>query len=180
MEIFVLGTLWFWVLFIASIIAITFLVEKEEGNGWGAFFTCLAFFALLYFFGSKEPVKDILRYVIHNPLSIVFAVVLYLFFGSLWSMVKWYLFLCEKRRLNLEDHNRHNDRQEEGKKRAWDPHIPKARDNKDTILMWMSWWPFSALWTLLDNPIKKLFRSIFAHMERTYDRIAERVMRALP
>jgi len=41
----------------------------------------------------------------------------------------------------------------------------------------MSWWPFSLIWTLLDDPIKKLFRAIFDYLEKTYDNMAERIMK---
>lgn len=174
MEIFLIGTLWFWLLFIVGFIVVTFCIEKEESSGWGAFLTCVAFLALLFFFGSKEPILGVLQYIAQNPLSVILMAGLYFFCGAVWSLVKWYLFLKDKRRKGLDQHHRYN----KGAATEWKPDIPKAREYMGTILMWMSWWPFSALWTLVDDPIRRAFRNIFDHLEKTYDRMAERIMKA--
>lgn len=177
MDFLVIGTLWFWLFAIAWFVLVTFCVEKEESSGWGALITSAAFVALLFFFGSREPVVSALKYIVHNPLSILLMGVLYLFCGSVWSIVKWYIFLKETRRKQLDNHRSWNEQRDPKDQRPWKPDIPKAKRHKSTIMMWMSWWPFSLIWTAVDDPIRKAFRNIYYHLEKTYDRMAERIMK---
>jgi hypothetical protein len=50
---------------------------------------------------------------------------------------------------------------------------PLARTNKSRIMMWMGYWPFSALWTMIDEPIKKAFRAIYNYISSTLQRISD-------
>jgi len=178
MDFLAIGTFWFWLAALVTLIVITFCIEKEESSGWGAFLTCVAFLALLYFFGSREPVVSMLSYAVHNPIAILLMAGLYLFLGSAWSIVKWFFFIKESKNKQWEEHVSYNSRRSEGEKTKWDPDIPTARKNKSTIMMWMSWWPFSLAWTMVNDPIRKAFRSIYMHLEATYDRMAEKIMKA--
>ena len=163
MEFLAIGTLWFWLAAIAWFIIVTFCIEKEESTGWGALLTSGAFMAALFFFGSREPVIGLLRYIADNPGTIIGAITLYLFLGISWSMMKWWFFLKGDRKRQWDSYLKYNNGAKDDTRFPWNPAIPKARDNKSTILMWMSWWPFTA---------------IFDHLERTYDRMAERIMRS--
>jgi hypothetical protein len=35
---------------------------------------------------------------------------------------------------------------------------PMPQDNKSRILLWMGYWPFSATWTLINDPLKRAWR----------------------
>lgn len=50
--------------------------------------------------------------------------------------------------------------------------IPKASDNKDKIIFWMSCWPSSVLWSIFHDLIEKTFRLIFEHLKKVYQSIA--------
>ena len=51
---------------------------------------------------------------------------------------------------------------------------PRARDYKSSILLWMSFWPLSALWTALDDLIKELFENIYQYLSSILQSIADR------
>lgn len=157
MDFLAIGTLWFWVAAVIWLVIVTFCIEKEDSSGWGALLTSGAFLALLFFFGSKDPVVNVLHYVAQNPGAILGVVTLYLFFGIAWSIVKWWFFLRENKRKQKESLDDTNKYRNPDEKTLWKPTIPKACDNKSTILMWMSWWPFSLIWTLLDDPHQETF-----------------------
>ena len=178
MSFLAFGTFWFWLMAVIVFFAITALVEIDEGNGWGAFFVSFAFVALLYFFGSKEPIESMLSYVVNNPFPTLMIVGLFFLFGAAWSIAKWFFFLKAERKKQWEDHVEYNKHALEDRKREWKPNVPTARRNKSLILMWISWWPFSMVWTLLDNPLRKAFNAIYDNLEQTYDRMAERIMKS--
>jgi hypothetical protein len=41
-------------------------------------------------------------------------------------------------------------------------------------MTWMSFWPMSLLWTLLNDPIRKLFTEIYTRISGTLQKIADR------
>lgn len=52
--------------------------------------------------------------------------------------------------------------------------IPRASDNKWRITGWVTYWPWSAAWTLINEPVRKAVKFIWRHMSSTYQRIADR------
>ncbi len=55
--------------------------------------------------------------------------------------------------------------------------IPSAVNNKARIMMWMTWWPWSALWTLLNDPIKRAFRALFQALKARFQKMSEYAFR---
>lgn len=49
---------------------------------------------------------------------------------------------------------------------------PRPNDHKSTITTWMSFWPASLFWTLLNDPIRAAFRHIYASLVRTLQDIS--------
>jgi len=49
---------------------------------------------------------------------------------------------------------------------------PKANDNKGKIIFWMSYWPFSATWTLINDPITRLYRFIYRRLGAVFEKIS--------
>lgn len=49
--------------------------------------------------------------------------------------------------------------------------------DKTRIIMWMSYWPVSALWTLINDPLHRLYNFIYNRLESVYTAIAAHVMR---
>ena len=57
--------------------------------------------------------------------------------------------------------------------------IPAVRDHKSRVTMWMVWWPWSMIWTLLNDPIRRMWRTIWKRLQKTYAQIAARAFRSI-
>ena len=176
MEILVFGTLWFWLTAaVAAILIIVFLELALTGrnseytdNGGGTWSTIvvIAFIMAYYFLGSKQDVIDIGNYIKDNPWKILGWMGMYLGVGLVWSLFKWYFFLV-KRKERLLSYST--------KKKLSKDDIPKAADNKSRIITWMTYWPFSAFWTMIDEPVKKFFRFVYSKTEKIFQKMSDLV-----
>jgi hypothetical protein len=54
---------------------------------------------------------------------------------------------------------------------------PNASKHKQSICKWIIAWPFSAIWTLIDDPIYKLVNAIFNSLKGLYQRTADSVFK---
>lgn len=52
---------------------------------------------------------------------------------------------------------------------------PSVRANKYRILTWMMFWPWSATWTIINDPVKKLFKEIFNRIKSVYENVANNI-----
>ena len=142
------------------------LSEEHDDTGGGLLATIFltGFIALYYFFGSKDHVGSIISYFIENPSAILWSFVGYLGLGVIWAFVKWYFYL--HKRVAKEMGNT-----------MITPYttvnIPIAGDNKWRIMSWMMYWPFSAVWTVINQPIKNAFNYIFIKLEGVFNSISK-------
>ena len=51
---------------------------------------------------------------------------------------------------------------------------PRPNDHKSTILTWMTFWPASLAWTMLNDPVRAAFRHIYTWLSRTLQDISNR------
>ncbi len=49
---------------------------------------------------------------------------------------------------------------------------PKAYDNKGKIVFWMSYWPFSATWTLINDPVTRFYNFLYRRLGAAFDHIS--------
>lgn len=56
---------------------------------------------------------------------------------------------------------------------------PRVRNNKRRILTWMVYWPWSMFWTVLNDPVKRLFKYIYAKMKAVYQKIVDRAFKGV-
>lgn len=54
---------------------------------------------------------------------------------------------------------------------------PSASENKERIIRWMSFWPWSLTWTLINEPIKKAFRAIYRRIQKLLQSIADKAFK---
>ena len=38
---------------------------------------------------------------------------------------------------------------------------PKVREHKSMVYLWMAYWPWSLVFTILNNPVRKIYRHIY-------------------
>lgn len=51
---------------------------------------------------------------------------------------------------------------------------PRPNDHKSTIMTWMTFWPASMTWTMLNDPVRAAFRFIYAWLSRTLQDLSNR------
>ena len=163
-ALFLFGTIWFWLLISFTWIVITITTEHEEPTIWGTV-VFAGTLVLLYFGGNSEEFKSAFVYIQQNPGKIILYFFIYLILGTIWSFVKWYFFLVEKR-----DYYKNNN---------FTIHIDHytASDNKGMIINWMIYWPLSSFWTLINHPVKRAFKFIFKRFEKQYENMANRILK---
>jgi len=54
---------------------------------------------------------------------------------------------------------------------------PKATKNKRRIVAWMAYWPFSMVGTIINDPVRRLFKFLFNTFKALYQNIADHVFR---
>ncbi len=150
------------VLAILEVLFLFIFVATEKG-AW-ATISVLLFVALSHFVAGV----DVVGMVTNNWLSIIFYSIAYLVVGSVWSFAKWFFYLRGRRTDFLE-------------RKKWDKSakidIPQASDNKSRIIRWLSYWPVSIVWTLIDDFITKIFTEIYNTFSGYYQKIADSVFK---
>lgn len=195
-TLFALGTFWFWVLVAVHFCVLLALIEYEK-TGW-ATFTMIATFAALYFLGDFNVITAALR----NPGLTAALAGGYFAAGTAWSVAKWWFFVRRCR----EDYDkqkaeflRHNGIEgtaiPDNLKTKWkeslgygygrnshrrsDNVIPKAGDHKSRIMAWMCYWPWSMVWTLINDPVKRVFKQIYLQIQGIMQSISNRAFRGV-
>jgi hypothetical protein len=187
------GTLWFWFAALIPFLILIALVENER-SGW-AMFTVIATFVALVSLGNLNW----LDWIVHHPLTIIGAFVAYVLAGMGWGVAKWSFYVAKlaakyetykaefiSKHGALTDETVSNEIRKNrgynsneltnrdffkrivGEKRLSRPNLAA---NRGRIMFWMSYWPASAVWTLLNDPITHLYRIIYAKMIRVFEGI---------
>ncbi|MDO8599090.1 MAG: hypothetical protein Q7S02_03195 [bacterium] len=176
---FAIGTFWFWTL--AVIASIILLVTAEyEKPGW-ATITCIATGVILAFFGDF----NVLTETVEHPLTALAVFGGYIVVGVLWSFGKWWFYVHRLKREYVKERNgflkgHHATSMSQALKTRWRENNqyrqfpPKAKNHRSRILTWMMYWPWSAVWTLINDPIRRLFREIFEWIQGIYEHIVQR------
>ena len=120
------------------IVAITILVEKDLGSLATLLILAVCSFIAYY---DWPTVKYVTTVVKENVFLFSATVFFYIIFGVFYSFLRWYYFVknMRKRYTNI----------------SVSP--PKASEYAADIIRWISYWPFSLVWNLINEPIKKLF-----------------------
>lgn len=176
MGLLLFGTIWFWTLLsVVAILIIWFLEDaidydrtyRDTGGGTKATVTFFIFLALCYFFGSKEQFVESLYFIKDNPGTIILMLISYVVIGVIWSIVKWYFYLQ-----GFKMHHIIRNGTENGISLR---NIPRGSQNKNRIITWMSYWPFSMIWTIINEPVRKIFKYIYSKIEGIYDKMSKSV-----
>ena len=193
-EVFVVGSLWFWLLLVAEAIVLLILLEWEQGTV--ATLTLVAALLALQFLGDV----NVAGYVVHHPWTAVLGTLGYFAVGTGWTIAKWWFYVREQRAwydelraafLRVHGYERDSVMPEglrfqwqsclasaRRKRRRLDVH-PLAAGHKAQILWWMSYWPWSATWTLLQDPVRKAFFAIYQQIAEFLQEISDKAFRGV-
>ena len=164
-TLFMMGTLWFWLLLIASVIAITALIENELNIVADIVF--VATMVALYKLGCCQQMSNIGNWIAQHWFYSILIFLGYLIAGTGYSLIKWAIFLSDGRAKLIKT-----------KSSFYSDHWTPA-NHKTKITHWMIYWPISGLWTIMSNPVKKAFDRIFDKLEFFYQNISNRIMKDL-
>jgi hypothetical protein len=130
------------------------------------------------------------QYVAAHPVNIAYGLLAYLATGTAWSIVRWYLYTkdqfhrYEEFKIKfLRSHNIFIDvipdalKDEFAEAFRWRiggfVFHPQVTENKSRIYMWMAYWPWSMLWTVLNRPIKAAFNFIYSEIRSLLQKISD-------
>lgn len=198
-ELFLFGSFWFWALVALEIIVLFLSIENEKGIL--ATISLIMFGCILQFMGDI----DFFQFACDRPLSLAAILASYFVIGSVWGVAKWWIYCLGR----LEQYNelkaefleengfdssvktvpkelrsRWNDVVTNensyigGRKRNL-KHTPLARENKAAILRWMSFWPISMIWSLINDFVKNIFKVIYRKISGFLQRIADNMFESI-
>lgn len=192
----VFGSILFWAI-VALEVGLLFYFSEKSGL---VTTLSIALFAAAMQFGFKI---EWAQWVANNWFASLIAVISYFVIGAGWSVFKWWLYVNDKfdaytdfkiawlkekglpiagpvpEELRpewvdyIDDKNRSRFRwDDEESKITSEP--PSARMNKDRIVCWMSFWPASMLWSVLNDMIVRIFNEIYRWISVTLQQISDR------
>jgi len=186
LALFLFGTFWWYGITLLFLIGAVIAIEKEEVMPaiiililYGLYFQ---FLAGVDFFG----------YLLKNPLHLLYTITAYVVCGLVWSGIKWALFVnteAEKQkdtwRYFLKNNNLPSSTKKLTlrKKRDWDSSNyhkkPMFSGNKKKITIWVTYWPLSLIWSLLNDFVKKLMHLIVIRFHKVYEAIANKAYKEI-
>jgi hypothetical protein len=183
---FLFGSLPFWIVLVLFNLLLIGLVETEK-PGWATTATVLLV-GMFWFFGDPAFGAAITA----NPLNIGLYLLAYVGIGLVWSFVKWYFYVQECRDQYLADREQFlQDRRitlnelilDDALKaefKRWLPSSryeiqPKASNNKGRITLWATYWPWSFLWSFVDDIVKNTFNWLFVRFQGLFQAISNRI-----
>jgi hypothetical protein len=187
-EVLAIGTFWFWVLIAAEMLTLVLLVENEQ-SAWATISVICTLIALQIFGGVP-----VWQFILHNPLVIVLFLAIYCLLGTGWCVAKWWLYVKDQlyryndaKRDYLENHRITGDQIPQDKWNDFMAHMgsytkygtivlrPKVREHKSMVYLWMAYWPWSFVFTILNDPVRKIYRHIYQSIHTYLQRISDHV-----
>jgi hypothetical protein len=191
-----LGSIWWY--FVTGIIVIFLIIFIEKEN----LFACLINTVIYMIFLQWVSHINIIGWSIDHPFKLLLYILGYFVIGILWSFVKWWFRVSERVDNHIKEKT--NIRVNYLKKRLFteavtiDTAIPvnlkddwirhqsccnyipeKASEHKNLIATWITYWPFSLLWSLLHDFIKQVMKKIVTMLQGVYDGITHKIEKNL-
>jgi len=178
LEFLAVGTWGFWVLLCVAAIAMSEMLDTDKPGFAG--FVALATLGALAFLGNFNPFP----WIKQNPSDAGLYVLAYFALGTTWSVVKWYFWLtrCKRKLMELKAENPNRSMSDllVYKVRSADrprSFPPKVGDYKSRIIGWMILWPASAIWTLINDPVRVVFEEIYERISGMMQGISNRIFK---
>jgi hypothetical protein len=189
LALFILGSWGFWILLaIASVIIIACINGDSGPKATVTFLIAAGLIALSNHFGWRD--------FLANWQAFAICAGLYVTLGTGWGLIKWFSFVHKIRRkfddalpkilkpysvTSLAELSK-DDKYKAMKDMAIlvygyygnaSDFPPQFSKNKSNVLFWMTFWPWSLFWTLLDDPIRRLFETIYRSLGKIGQRISD-------
>lgn len=176
---------WSWGVFVLTVIALFFFVEFDRPIG--GLFALGVGVGLLKLFGA---IDGLFGAIFAHPGYAALGLGVYLIGGVIWAVIKWTLFVIGRRERYNEARSKFlfghgkdpNGPMPDELKAEWakdyrcrENNKPNVMNHKSTIMTWMGYWPWSAVWTIINDPIRRSFRFAYARIKTSLQRVADRV-----
>jgi len=168
---------------VVDFIILVWAVE-DESPGY-CLITLLTLFALMWLMGDF----NVFEWIKENPKLFFIRLGLYIPIGVVYSVIKYTLKLTDKRRkvnriisefLDELKIKSEDDLTTEQKGRLLQKlkyeKLPSFSESTRRIIFWMAYWPWSAFWTLLNNPLRWLYEEIYERMVGSFKRIYNKIL----
>lgn len=143
---------------------------SENKSWWISLISICATFAIVHLWIYKGSLLTIKDYILNNPLQILEYIGLYVVAGIVWSFYKWYVYLKRKVEVLKEKGYKFPNNKKDY------PESFDASKNKESIIAWMIYWPFSAFWYIISDPITRFYKWLFEKFSGIYEKIANSVL----
>lgn len=184
-SLLTVGGLFFW-FFLAIVGFVLFANIHNEKPGWGLIVVLLALGALQLASDFKP-----FTWIAQNPWTFAMYVGGYLVVAVAWTVIKWFMFTTRAKetyaairadfvaslgrpfdvvndkaglhtKITYSNYNERFGRQIP----------PSPRENKRRIMLWLVFWPLDAIWSIINDPVVRLFRFIYTLISGTLQRIS--------
>lgn len=183
MEFLLFGGLLFWIA--AALVGAALLWTVETEAPVFATVIVLGSLAGLEFFSDIKP----FTYAVQNPFNVTAIIGAYMVAGVVWSLAKWGFYVRrlrtiyeETRARFLRNHSATDFSDPQLRKSFLREHPgiddyvrPAIADNKHRVILWMSYWPISAVWTIINDPLKQFFLWAYTNLGFLFDAITKSI-----
>lgn len=202
LALFMVGSFWFWALMVLMTCLMLVFIENEKP--FWATSAILLTFGALHFFGDF----NVFAAAVRHPVTAVVMTAAYFVLGTVYAVFKWWRFVSIQREkydeLKREFLSNNGvfapfstSTVPAALQRKWEAAVgdmnsgyrrrahsvssvaPSPKAHKGLILTWMCYWPWSFVWTMINDPVKRLFRYIYSQIQSTLQRISDHAFRGV-
>lgn len=158
------------ILAVIAVVALLLSVESESSVGATiVLVTTLLFVWVVYDF-------NVIVYVLANIQYFLLGLIGYFIAGAIWARVKWRFFIraCYAHFVDNKPTFFKSDSTFRYKG-DYQKIPPQTSDNKSRIVLWMTYWPVSMTWTLINDPIRKIFNWIYEVTAKSFQSDSDKV-----
>jgi hypothetical protein len=189
MELFLAGSAGFWIFLVLISCVLFYCAEKDMGG-----LATVTLIGSMCFLNWCCDVP-VFVYMYHNPWSILPGLVGYFVLGTVWSVIKW-IFYVKDQREKYDDLKQGfidsfkleisvKDPIPDAQKQDWlncirantyeglDVH-PKIKQHKIRVYIWIAYWPWSLIWTVINDPVRKILNRIYRNIAEWMQSISDR------
>jgi len=153
-------------------LSLCWLTEATDHAG-SATICILLFLGLLQMFSDIHP----FTYIINEPIRSALIAGVYVVCGVVYVWFKWMSYVntaVRKINANRNDYGSTRDPESTARYLGYKSIPLKVSDYKSKIMGWMIYWPASAAWTILNDPIRRLFEAIYNKIAKSLQDISDK------
>lgn len=170
----VASSLFFWAGIIPIFLLLSLWRIEEHGESGFVAFMWLAILTFLQSFTDVKP----FTYIWDNPFHALWLGVAYAGVGVLYIWLKWTSFVhaVARKKKEWESQPMNKDRKLYGHDIGARAYPVKVGNYKSDIFGWFYFWPLSGAWTLLNDPLRRLFNAVYGRIAGSLQKIADKAL----